>query len=502
LAQDFPLQSEGTTAIPITIPNSGPKDTAPEDTENQDYLKSVLDMIKQKYKGDVNDKELMEGALKGMLSQMDSYTTYLTKDEASRFFVSANGKLEGIGVELGKVENHVVVLKVISGSPAEEAGIVPGDKIVDINGKNVEGASAGDVSNIIKNSSSRRILLGLIKNGDIDVTAIEVSKRYITVNPVAYDIRKDIAYIKIDSFNSNTMDFMTRALNGINAAHINKVVLDLRDNPGGEVAQVVQVARKFVPQGLITKLDFKSEKDADIEYYSPLTEPKYRLAVLVNQNSASAAEILAGAIQDTKAGTLIGTKTFGKAKVQTLVPLLTPEAYEKYSGKFGVKYVDANALVNQQHVSPLPEEILGYIKMTTGKYTTPKGRMIDGVGLTPDIQVENPLPVSNIDINSVKKLKKTLKPDMNSITPDVYSAEQILKICGYDIGTPDAKLDSTTFAAIMEFQKDNGLYPYGVLDFATQQALNDKLEAKILEVDKQYAEAVRVLESDNSGGKN
>lgn len=495
LAQDTNDESIQGKAFQLIQPAAKEKPVSAEDDKNRGYLKSVMDSIKSKYNGEVTDKELIEGALKGMLKGLDPYTVFYTKDEARRFLNGIDGSYSGLGVELSKAGDYVTVTKVFAGTPAEEAGIVAGDKIIDLNGKNVEKATTEQVSEMIR-ESGEKILLGLIKSGDTGVTAVEVFKKYININPVTFDFKNGIGYIKLDLFNQNTMDFMTQALNEMDSKQIDRIILDLRNNPGGDLAQVIQVARKFVPKGLITKLDFKSEQEIDQEYYSKLKSPKYKIAVLVNKNSASASEVLAGALQDSGAGTLIGTKTFGKAKVQGFFPVLTPQAHEKYARELGDKIINANELMQRYFISPAPDEILGYIKMTTGMYTTPKGRMIDGVGLQPDIQINDPAPVKGIDIDSIKKLKKKSKPGLNSMGPDVYNAEMILKITGYDINTPNGKLDEKTFSSIAKFQKDNGLFPYGVLDYATQDVLNRKLDEQLMKLDLQYAEAVKVLSSE------
>ena len=146
--------------------------------------------------------------------------------------------------------------------------------------------------------------------------------------------------------------------------------------------------------------------------------------------SASASEIVAGAVQDTEAGLLVGTKTFGKAKVQNMVPILSPEAYKKYSEQTGLKIVDGHELIKKQNVNPSKDEIIGWAKITTGMYLTPKGNMIDGEGITPDIIIDDPQFVKDININSIQKLTYTWKPDLNDEGIDIYNAEKILKILG------------------------------------------------------------------------
>ncbi|MCX7921157.1 MAG: S41 family peptidase [Clostridia bacterium] len=467
-----------------------------EDTvssKDLDYLKSVMDMIKEKYKGEISDEKLIEGALKGMFDTMDPYTSFFTPKEADSFLNDMNGSYEGIGVMVELDGDYIVVTKVFASSPAEKAGIFVNDKIVEVNGKSVVGRSLEETVSLIKGPSGTKVTLGVIRKDVKGIKSIEVYRGQIKLNPVSYEIRNGIGYIKIDTFNANTSEYVTQALSDMDKNNIKKIVLDLRNNPGGLVDQAVAVARNFVPKGLITKLDFKSESIKDEEYYSDLEKPKYKLVVLVNENSASASEILSGAIQDTKVGQLVGTKTFGKAKVQNFVPILTPEAFKKYEEKLGVKVVDGFELMQKHEITPSDDEIVGWSKITTGQYTTPKGRMIDQVGIEPDIYVDNYALVKEIDVNNVQKLTMTSKPKLNSEGVDVYNAEKILLLSGYDVGTPDMKLEAKTFKAIAAFQKANKLHSYGVLDYSTQQALNNKLSKLILDIDKQYSKAVTLL---------
>lgn len=468
-----------------------------KDEIDMSYLKSVMEMIKEKYKDQITEEELIEGALKGMFDTMDPYTVYFTNEEAESFFGDMEGTYKGIGVMFTEVGKNLMVVKVFEASPAEDAGIIEGDIIVEVDGKNVTGASSEEIASLIKGEEGTKVTLGIMRDGEAGILKFEVVRKEIRINPVTYYIKDDIGYIKLEMFNSNTSEFMNKALEEMDKNQIKKIVLDLRDNPGGEVSQAVAVAEKLVPQGLITRLDFKSESQKDEEYYSDLKNLKYKLVVLVNEMSASASEILAGAIQDTSAGVLVGTRTFGKGKVQNIYPVLSPEAYKKYEDQLGVKVVNGYELFVKHGIRPLDEEIIGWTKITTGEYYTPKGRMIDGVGLEPDIHVENEKTVS-IDVRSVKKLKKVSKPGLNTKSADVYNAEQILKLCGYEVDEPDTLMDKKTFNAVAKFQKDSGLYSYGVLDFTTQQALNEKLEGLVLKLDRQYTKALEVLNSKNS----
>lgn len=467
-------------------------EVAGNQTNNQEYLKQIMDMVKDKYNGDVNDKQLMEGALKGMFGTMDPYTVFFTPTEGKSFLNEVSGTVEGIGVSLGKVGNYVIVMKVFPASPAEQAGITIGSKIVTVDGKNTVGSSIEEVASLTKGEAGTKVTLGIIKNGETAVTILRATRAQISINPVTYEIRDNIAYINISIFNSNTQTNLMLALYELDKKKIKKIVLDLRNNPGGDVGQAVSVAERLVPKGLITTLDFKSKEIPDETFYAQQTFDSYKIVVLVNGMTASASEILAGAIQDRNAGTLVGTKTFGKGVVQDVTPILTPEAFKKYNTQLGTKISDANEL-RRHGISLKKDDIMGYAKITIGEYRTPNGRNIDKVGLTPEFTVDDYNLIQGIDVNAIEKLTKTLKFSLNDEGLDVFNAERILKICGYDIDSPDTKLDEKTVSAIKKLQTSAAVYASGNLDFTTQQILNSNLDYLRVSIDKQYAKAVELL---------
>lgn len=468
-------------------------DTAADDSKNLDYLKGIMDMIRDQYKGELTDSQLVQGAINGMFNSLDPYTTFFTPTEADSFMGTMNGTFSGIGVSLELSGDYILITKVYSASPAEKAGILQGDMIVDADGTSLIGKTTDEAVSLIKGPSGTKVKIGIMRKGKQGVQYFDLTRETIKINPVQYEIRNGIGYIKLELFNENTDEFITKALEEMDRNKITKIVLDLRNNPGGEVGQAVALAQKFVPQGIVTTLDYKSGSYTDIVYRSSLAEKKYKLAVLVNGMSASASEIVSGAIQDTGSGTLIGTKTFGKAKFQGVIPILSQAAFEKYEKQLGVKLVDVYDLMDKYGVIPLADEVSGYAKITLGLYYTPKGRMIDGTGLMPDYQVADPELVNDIDVNSIQKLSRTVKPALNDQGMDVYNAERILKLMGFSIDAPDMTLDGKTVNAVKQFQKSSKLCPYGVLDFSTQKALNDMLDKIVLQADKQYAKAVDIL---------
>jgi len=334
-------------------------------------------------------------------------------------------------------------------------------------------------------------VIDLLRNQNPLQVEVEISE--ININPVEFRVYKDTGYIKIEAFTINSGQNLQTALDYMDQHQIKKIILDLRNNPGGEVAEAVAVAEHFVPAGLITRLDIKTAKNGYQEYYSHLKETKYNLVILVNELTASAGEILAGAVQDSGSGSLVGTQTYGKSKVQSLIPILTPQAFAKYSGEHNLDTVNAYDLIGKYDKNPTVNEIIGWVKMTTGEYITPKGRHIDGQGLSPDFVVNDYQLVNGIDIYDIQKLSISTKLSLNSKHLDVFNMEKILKIMGYDVNEPDLEFDAKTCAALGEYQKNVGLYPSGILDFTTQQSLNHKLDQLILHIDRQYAKAYQIL---------
>lgn len=456
-----------------------------------EYLQSLMDLAQQEYNYEITQQELTQGAVKGIFKSMDDYTEFFTIEEARQFMETVGGSYSGIGVVLTQMEKFVLITRVFSSSPAETAGIMIGDKIATIDSKDVIGASVDEVSSLIRGEEDTTVSIGILREKSLH--NFSVTRKAIKINPITYEIRGDIAYISIDTFNSNTYDYWGDALNAADEAGVKRLILDLRNNSGGEVDQAIAVARHLVPEGVISTLEFRNPDLKDTVYKSYLEKLPYQVVVLVNGMTASASEILAGAIQDTHAGTLVGSKTFGKARVQSVMPVLSPEGYKKFGQKSGQVNVYDLKLADQMKLSDA--DVLGLVKITTGTYTTPAGRMIDGQGLTPDETVADPELKNGVYINSIVKLSQTVKAGLNDEGLDVLNAEKILCLLGYEIDAPDMILDDKTFAAIQKFQSQQGIYAYGVLDFTTQQALNQQYYKLLPEIDRQYGRALEILQA-------
>lgn len=457
------------------------------------YLEETVNFVREKYVEEIPQEALTMSMLQGIFNRLDDYSRFFTVGEAEAYLSDIEGIYAGIGAVMIEYGDFIVVYELLPDSPAEKAGILPGDIITAVDGVSCVGFSLETAIGMIKGAEGTNVILQIWRKELKQLFEAEITRSAIKLNPIEHYRIGDIGYISISSFNDNVEEYFLAALEELNKANIKKLILDLRENPGGDAAQAVAVARKLVPQGLITRLDFKSERTEDISFYSELKQTRYKLAVLVNEMSASASEILAGAIQDTAAGTLIGTKTYGKSKVQNIFPLLTPGAFEKYERTYGIQTVNAFDVLNIAGEDIRDEDIIGWAKITTGEYFTPLGRRIDKVGLTPDIYVEDYSAVKGIDVHDIDKLraKESIKQGSESI--DVINAEYILTLLDYKLNSPDISLDGLTAAAIKQYQQEEKLNATGILDIRTQQSLNNKLDKLVLKIDKQLAKAVDVL---------
>ncbi|HEY8422617.1 MAG TPA: S41 family peptidase [Thermoclostridium sp.] len=463
------------------------------DSGFSDYLDSVMQMIQDIYYKDVSKDELIEGALQGLFGKMDDYTVFYNIDEANAFFNSVERNYLGIGVEFIETPEGALITRVFSNSPAAGAGLLPDDIIVNVDGKNVKGLSSQDIAGLIKGEEGTTVRIGISRGTSSNIIYFNVKRNVVNLSPVSWNIYDDIMYIKLDSFSSNSSQFFEEALKQADKKGIKKLILDLRNNPGGEVSQAVNIARYLVREGTITTLDFKSESYVDAIYRSYLKNPKYVTAVLVNENTASASEILASALQDSGDGFLVGTKTYGKGVFQNLYPILKPNAYEKYKNLYGESIVNGYEWMNKYKIQVYQSDIIGWAKMTTGHYLTRNGKMIDGVGLTPDYPVEDYKLIEGIDVNNIKQLESSATIALNGVSSDVYNCEKILKIKGYEIDTPDSILDAKTSDALKKYQAEKGINVTGVLDVVTRSKLNEELDTLRKTIDRPFAKAIELL---------
>lgn len=323
-----------------------------KDDYNIFYLMEIMAIIQENYLYDISREELIEGAIKGLFNKLDSHSEYFTKEEFRNFIEKTSGDFVGIGIYIGERNGHIKIVEVIEGGPAHKEGLQAGDIIVEIDGQNVAGLTVDEVAQLIRGEENTYVNIKVKRNKKNIV--YEIKRQVVQMNPIKYyTIDDNIAYIKISNFNEHTTENLERVLKEIDKKSITNIIVDLRNNPGGLLMEVVKSLRFFIPEGPIVHVKHKGGVVETL--YSTLKEPKYNLVVLINEYSASASEIFAGAVQDTGAGKIIGTPSYGKGTIQMLLPL---------------PYGDG-------------------IKITVGEYLTPNMRSINMREIEPDIVVEN-----------------------------------------------------------------------------------------------------------------
>ncbi len=336
----------------------------------------TLGRIHSGYVGEYTDKKLFEGAMHGMVESLDDpYSEYLDAEAFTHLNEMTDGTFGGIGVVLGQRNKEFVVVSPMEGSPGAKAGIEAGDKILKVNDTDTKGRTLEDVVRTIRGKKGTNVKLLLEhKNGE-QFTA-DIVRDDIKIQSVAGKMLPDskIGYIRIAMFNENTGEEFKKAYEKLEQEGMQATLLDLRHNPGGLLNECVKVSNYIVPKGPVVSI---TDKQGNTKVYeSKLEKVKYPLAVLIDNGSASASEIVSGAVQDTKAGKLFGVKTYGKGCVQSIFHI-TPETG---------------------------------LKLTTAMYYTPSGRSIHKVGVYPDVEIELPeKPTSDVQL---KKAEEYLREEL------------------------------------------------------------------------------------------
>ena len=334
------------------------------------YLK-----IKQNYVQDISDKELFDNAIRGMLEGLDPHSTFLNEKDFKDLQIGTKGEFGGLGIEVTMENGFVKVITPIDDTPAYKAGIKAGDLIIEIDSKSVKGLSLNEAVDLMRGKIGNPILLTIAREGESGPIDIKIVRAKIKVKSVKYElIDKNYGYIRISSFQNKTGKNLYDAISNLNKkskGSIKGFVIDMRNNPGGVLGAAVDVSDAFIKGK--KKLVFTKGKEAKAvyEYFSndtDLTEGK-PIVVLINGGSASASEIVAGALQDHKRAIIMGTQSFGKGSVQTILPITSKTA----------------------------------VKITTARYYTPDGRSIQAKGITPDIIVENLQLNSLSDTETIKE---------------------------------------------------------------------------------------------------
>ena len=313
----------------------------------------AMNFIEDNYVDNVDYTKMIDGAIGGMVHSLgDPHSVYLNRQLYSQIKLDTSGTFGGIGVYMGFKNGGVYVMSVIPNSPGEQVGLQAGDVIMAVNGTPVGEIAPDEIALKIRGETGTTVDLLIHREGEDD-KVYTLTRNIINVQTVADKmLDNQIGYIKIFSFSEKTGEEFKSAMSDLESQNMKGFILDLRENPGGVITSCIEIAKEIVPKGPIVSV---IQRDGTKEVYtSELEQTKYPIVVLLDGNSASAAELLAGALQDTKAATIVGTKSYGKGSVQTLMPMFHEDG----------------------------------LKLTIAKYYTPNNRSIDGVGIEPDIEIE------------------------------------------------------------------------------------------------------------------
>ncbi|MGN0107090.1 MAG: S41 family peptidase, partial [Hominilimicola sp.] len=385
-----------------------------------------------------NNDPLLIALLKTTLESMDDYSEFYTAEEYKEFQNMINRTFYGIGVTMHQTgTDYVEITGFASGNDnAEKAGFKVGDKIYKVNGTDVTGWKLQDVREEIIGEEGTAVKITVLREDKaIELVATRVAISETTVSGGI--LEGDIGYIQIVSFNSETAEDFEETLNMMREKNVKKVILDLRNNGGGVVSAATRIAQMIVPKGKIIDVKYR-QSEYNETYTSNLEKKEFDFVVLVNEHTASASEILASAIQDSGAGKLVGTTTFGKAVIQNTFPLTNGSAF----------------------------------KLTVGQYITRNGNEINHKGLTPDTYVEN--VTSKIDTSKYTQFDYSKRSALGMNDDNVKAAKERLSVLGYYDGTIDSSMFGEELkSAVKAFQQANDIFSYGVLDIPTQERIEE-----------------------------
>lgn len=334
----------------------------------------IFGRIKQDYVEPVSDKKLLEDAIRGMLSGLDPHSAYLASEEYKELQEGTTGQFGGLGIEVGMENGFVKVVSPIDDTPAQKAGIKAGDLIVRLDDKPVKGMTLAEAVKIMRGEPGTQIVLTVIREGAEAPLKFEITRDIIKVKSVKSRLlEKDYAYLRISSFQSGTGESLVDALSDLkkeNEAPLKGLVLDLRNNPGGVLNAAVDVSDAFIESGLIVYTEGRI-KNSEMRFNATPDDllNGAPIVVLINGGSASASEIVAGALQDHKRAIIMGEKSFGKGSVQTILPTSNGAA----------------------------------VKLTTARYFTPSGRSIQAEGIEPDVTLARVKLEALAKIDSIKE---------------------------------------------------------------------------------------------------
>ena len=330
--------------------------------EQLDLFGDIFERIRSQYVEEVDEADLIEAAINGMLTSLDPHSSYMSPDDADDMRVQTRGEFGGLGIEVTQEEGFVKVVSPIDGTPADNAGVEAGDFITHVDGESVLGLTLDEAVDLMRGPVGSEIVITIAREGETEPFDVSIIRDTIKLTAVRARTERNTVVLRVTTFNDQTFKNLENGLaEQFEAAggteNVSGIVLDLRNNPGGLLTQAIKVSDAFLEKGEIVSTRGRNPEDGERFNATPgdLTDGK-PIVVLINGGSASASEIVTGALQDHRRAIVVGTKSFGKGSVQTVMPLRGD----------------------------------GAMRLTTARYYTPSGRSIQALGISPDIVVEQP----------------------------------------------------------------------------------------------------------------
>ena len=357
--------------------------------DSQRTINNVYKYLITHYVDDIDLEKFTKMSIDNMLSDLDPYTVYLVDDQKSGLDMLTNGKYGGIGIQIGKRDNVITVIAPTENSPAKRAGILAGDVLIKIDGKDTESMSMDDAAKLIRGKKGTEVILTIERFNESELIDFALTREDIPVKDVSYFgmLDESIGYIRLTRFSKNSHLEVEKAIKSLMGNDLSSIVLDLRDNPGGLLNSAVKILDLFIDKKeLLVWTDGKA-RQSNKKYFSkndPIVPNDIQLAILINGGSASASEIVAGVMQDLDRGVVIGRKSFGKGLVQTVYNIDRNKALKVTTAKY---YIPSGRLI--QKSGYLPNELLADTVSSDSLFETVGGREVkSGDGITPDYIIE------------------------------------------------------------------------------------------------------------------
>lgn len=446
----------------VTLPSTGDiiqgTNSSTLDADAADRIGAVYQTLLNNYVEGADKEALIEGALSGMVEAIgDPYSQYLNTEASDNLDETISASFEGIGAEIMSLNQQIVIVSPIKGSPAEKAGLLPNDIIISADGQDLHGLTASEAVALIRGEKGSEVVLEITR-GDQNFT-VNIIRDTIPIETVAYELDEEhpeIGVVHVSSFSTPTYDDIVSAVTELRTQGATSFVFDFRQNPGGLLDQALKISNMFLKDGDVIMQT--QEKDAQPNKIAAsasefgdfkITEPT---VLLVDEGSASASEIVAGALQESSQIPLVGTTTFGKGTVQTVYPLTE----------------------NSE------------LKLTVAKWLTPNGNWIHEKGITVDYEVALP------DYATLTIIDSTAAYQEGDVSEEVKNVEAMLNAIGYAVAA-DGYYAEDTAEQVTAFQADHGLETTGIVTGDTSLALVEKLREVLSENDTQYAKAIEIL---------